>query len=589
MRLIGGLIRFALLISLFLFAFDSNLFAGNKIGDEIKSHKKSGKFSGEVLDLFTKSTQKLDLKAHHFPTNSGVLEIKQSMIDKIIKNKPQFISVTIPFENKVEKFLLYKVENNTKVIEHSTRKVMQSDVINYRGSTENTGESDLATITVSPDEVLGSFIIGTETIVVQKVFPKGSDREKKNPLNKSTHVLYSKKDETRPPFQCTQKTDATQTSQTIQPSNTSSTTTTSNQPQTSSLLTSKNVRFYAEVANDIYNSKGGTAGAQTYIQGVFNQINAIYYNDGISTSLGTIYVWNTTDPYVGMSSGSALTTFGNNRSTGYDGDLAILVNYSPSNGGIAYVGQLCRTSSLRVSYCGISSTYNTYPNYSWSVECMTHELGHLMGSPHTHACAWNGNNTAIDGCALQYSQGLSEGSCAQGPIPSGTVGGTVMSYCHLLSTVGINFNLGFGEQPKTLITGKVNSATCLGNSSSTPDTESPMVTILAPLNNATISGQNVSFNASATDNNFVSKIELYIDSTLLSTSFNSSNIYSLDTSNYTNGAHTLTAKAYDPSGNMGTASINVTISNTVANDTVPPTTTLTFPTEGMTIAPLEVN
>ena len=47
-----------------------------------------------------------------------------------------------------------------------------------------------------------------------------------------------------------------------------------------------------------------------------------------------------------------------------------------------------------------------------------------MGSSHTHACVWNGDNTAIDGCAA------TEGSCARGGIPPSN-GGTIMSYCDL--------------------------------------------------------------------------------------------------------------------------------------------------------------
>jgi large repetitive protein len=39
--------------------------------------------------------------------------------------------------------------------------------------------------------------------------------------------------------------------------------------------------------------------------------------------------------------------------------------------------------------------------------------------------------------------------------------GTIMSYCHLVSGVGINFNNGFGPQPAALILNNVNNASCL--------------------------------------------------------------------------------------------------------------------------------
>ena len=84
---------------------------------------------------------------------------------------------------------------------------------------------------------------------------------------------------------------------------------------------------------------------------------------------------------------------------------------------------------------------------------VAHELGHLFGSHHTHACRWNGNNTAIDGCA-----GFVEGNCGNPGNPSG--GGTIMSYCHIRN-IGINFSRGFGPQPGNVIRNNVANASCV--------------------------------------------------------------------------------------------------------------------------------
>ncbi|MDP4851578.1 MAG: hypothetical protein NWR22_00230, partial [Saprospiraceae bacterium] len=89
---------------------------------------------------------------------------------------------------------------------------------------------------------------------------------------------------------------------------------------------------------------------------------------------------------------------------------------------------------------------------------MAHELGHTLGSSHTHACVWNGNNTAIDGC---YS---TEGGCNSFGLPA--AGGTIMSYCHL-RRVGINFSLGFGVQPGNVIRNTIAQASCLTNCDAT--------------------------------------------------------------------------------------------------------------------------
>jgi hypothetical protein len=91
------------------------------------------------------------------------------------------------------------------------------------------------------------------------------------------------------------------------------------------------------------------------------------------------------------------------------------------------------------------------------VEVVTHELGHNLGSWHTHSCNWPGG--ALDNC---YTP---EGGCSSGPPPSN--GGTIMSYCHLTG-YGINFNNGFGPVPGARIRDKVLAATCLPASGNVP-------------------------------------------------------------------------------------------------------------------------
>lgn len=228
--------------------------------------------------------------------------------------------------------------------------------------------------------------------------------------------------------------------------------------------TVKCVRLYWEVNYDIYQGKGGVTNAVNYVTGLFNQTAILYANDGISVTLSAVYVWDVPSPYTSTSTSTQLSTFGTTR-TSFNGDLAHLLGYT-GGGGVAWVNTLCSSQTrYRMAYSDINSTYQNVPVYSWSVEVVTHEQGHNMGSPHTHACSWNGNNTAIDGCGP--AAGYSEGSCAQGPLPSSTVGGTIMSYCHLTGS-GINFSNGFGPQPSALIISRINGGACLVNCSTTP-------------------------------------------------------------------------------------------------------------------------
>jgi hypothetical protein len=97
------------------------------------------------------------------------------------------------------------------------------------------------------------------------------------------------------------------------------------------------------------------------------------------------------------------------------------------------------------------------------------------------------------------------------------------------------------------------------------DTTPPVVTVTSPQNGAQVSGT-VTVSASATDpdNPTVSSMQLFIDSVMVASNTNSNTIsYSWNTTTYTNGQHSIYAKAYDAAGNVGTSStINVTVNNT---------------------------
>ncbi|MXV38591.1 T9SS type A sorting domain-containing protein [Flavobacteriaceae bacterium Ap0902] len=224
---------------------------------------------------------------------------------------------------------------------------------------------------------------------------------------------------------------------------------------------SKCIRFYIEVNYDIYRNKGSENATSNFVTGLMNQVMTLYANENINTKLMPIAVWTQPSPYNASGTLDLMRQFQNYR-TNWEGDLAQLLGFSGGGGIAAGFSGVCNYDRRQsMSYSGINSSYYTVPTYSWTVNVVTHEYGHIMGSRHTHACVWNGNGTAIDGCA-----GFVEGNCYQPGYPSG--GGTIMSYCHQTS-VGMNLAKGFGTQPGNVIRNRVANGSCLGSCSDNPD------------------------------------------------------------------------------------------------------------------------
>lgn len=301
----------------------------------------------------------------------------------------------------------------------------------YRGVIKGVPGS-LAAISIFDGEVAGIFSAPRVGNFVLGKLQQGSAR---------THIVYNDKDLVqRSDFSCGTEDDGRgyQADQLL--------------PQPATRALTDCIRIYYEVDADIVSGKGGTAGATSYITSAFNQVAILYANESMNFTLSQVFC-HTTSPYTGTTSSAMLSQF-QGRTSSINGDLGHLVSYKASGGIAAGFSGLCNSNvDNKLCFSNIYSTYSNVPTYSWTIMVMTHEMGHLVGSRHTHACVWNGNNTAIDGCA-----GGVEGTCALPGYPSG--GGTIMSYCHLQS-VGINLALGFGPQPGNVIRNSATNATCL--------------------------------------------------------------------------------------------------------------------------------
>ncbi|MFT3683269.1 MAG: M12 family metallo-peptidase [Ferruginibacter sp.] len=432
---------FIVLVFLVSFFSSINLYAqqetpGNRIAKKVAELKQQGVFK-QVVPILAESFQAApDREIAALIRKYTSLTIYGS--EKISRDKPASLNFKIPVDGTGKRFslALYREDispNGFTLLTSDGNTTASQEIVHYRGMIDGDNNS-VAAFTFSNNEVTGfinnkdgNYVIG-RTAGATVGF-----------------IIYNDKDLVAPePFDC-----ATNTFIPLSP------VTTLAKPATAAAVATKCVNWYWETDYDMFVNKGSVDNVNAYMQALFNQMATLYANDGMTMNLKTLYVWTATDPYTGPTTSDYLNQFGAYR-TSFDGDLAHLIGLKGS-GGIAWIKGLCKSTKYKMAYSGISSTYKAVPTYSWSVECITHEQGHLLGSPHTHDCAWNGNNTKIDGCG--DAAGYSSGSCAvPSSLPSG--GGTIMSYCHLTSA-GINFNLGFGPQPTELMINTINASSCL--------------------------------------------------------------------------------------------------------------------------------
>lgn len=114
----------------------------------------------------------------------------------------------------------------------------------------------------------------------------------------------------------------------------------------------------------------------------------------------------------------------------------------------------------------------------------------------------------------------------------------------------------------------------------TADTTPPTVNISSPGNNAIVSGQ-FTLKVDATDDDVISKVEIYIDNILVTTLNQAPYTYVLNTNDYSLGTKTFKAIAYDQSNNKAESIKRFKFTSEI--DTTPPTILITTP-ETLTIA-----
>ncbi|MCB9213498.1 MAG: HYR domain-containing protein [Alteromonas sp.] len=437
------------ILLLIVLAFPLMLLSQNRIGkvaEEVVATKvKPGKF--KPYELFNSNFTKASGTYKNAVREGIVLDFSPAKVAALVQDNPREIQLTLPINERGQTITLELFQKDIFASSFSVRTSDGRDITNtvdrgkhYRGIVAGKPHS-LVGISIFNNEVMGFISYGEGNYVIGRL----QDSESK-------HIIYNDRDLLmEDPFSCSTPDDG--------PGYTAGQLEVPGNRDPGDV-----VCIYIEAGQSVFNSFGGNLTNTTnFLNGVFAECYTLYANEGIAMQTSDMLIWTTADPYNGANTTAQLNAF-QAQTSSINGNLGHLVEVQNIGGLAAGFSGICAANvDNSLCFSGFSGTnYNTVPTFSFNVMIITHEMGHLLGSRHTHACVWNGNNTAIDGCA-----GFTEGGCPLPPSPPG--GGTIMSYCHN-DPVGVDFTQGFGPQPNAVIVNTVNTpGNCLlGSCSAAP-------------------------------------------------------------------------------------------------------------------------
>ena len=206
----------------------------------------------------------------------------------------------------------------------------------------------------------------------------------------------------------------------------------------------KVVELAVDSDHEFFTIFGEPVAATEYVAALNGAVSAIYRRD-CDTSIVTVYLRLQTDPADLFNEPDPLVPFRDHWSPRSEPARDLFTLYTGRRnlpyGGVAYLNAACGGSGFSVNGFLIGAFADpvvTNPG-NWDINVVAHELGHNLGTRHTH-------DYAIDACA------------------SGAVQrGTIMSYCHIVQGASANIDLRFHRGTVEPIEQFIAAAACLSS------------------------------------------------------------------------------------------------------------------------------
>lgn len=414
------ILSFLLLLSFVQFSVGQKKYDVVPADDRVVVHQRAPLFALSKI-----SNQAFVDKVSH----TDVYTLHDNTLEAINVDQPEKLFLTIPIGKSTTHLLLRKINitsSNYRLITSSgVDRSLRLDVQTYRGVVDGTDRR--AVLTISNQKV---HIVITTDKGNYEINPSGS------PDIYFGH--YAKSRTQTKDWNC-------ETEDQQRP----------NSPIMAGTRTGDCIEVYLECDFRTFQDNGSNLSAtETWVINMMNSVISLYDDINVPLVVSEIFIWDTTDPYIGATTLTNLrNTFMDEIQDTYNGRIAMLVSTKSVGGGLSNgIGGLCGSygdfPSPYAITTNLEAKYDDFPMFSYNIYVLAHELGHVIGARHTHACVWNGNNTQIDDCGNIYANnngGTPEGiTCFDPDFPVlPTNGGTIMSNCNLVTSTGVNFMNGF--------------------------------------------------------------------------------------------------------------------------------------------------